>query len=300
MLPLRQALRRVRPRLTDASAQRIMILHGVDFSGADSGGSHKIRVATRLTRGSMPQPGGPPRASARTREGPSRGGPSREEARETTVERMDRRGLLERIRASARDGSAHFWRIDAPVGLPLSTLGSHEVRGDWLAAAQWMESFGGARPWRAALRSIERTEPRRATDHDARTPMAPMNLRVFKQTWTLVCEVLLPLAREGQVSIEPMRPVRGAAVSIGEGCPASVLQRKGWPSRAYKGEGEPPQRVREEILRRLRGAGVRTSAALQRQAAEDTEGDIVDALILATDPCACAVPREALVEGWVW
>jgi hypothetical protein len=204
------------------------------------------------------------------------------------------------MRASASDGSAHLWRIDAPAGLPIATIQSHDVAADWLGVAEWMESFGGARPWRAALRSLERTEPRRATDHDARTPMAPMNLRVFKQTWTLVCEVLLPLAREGQVSIEPMRPVRGARVSVGEGCPASVLQRRGWPSRAYKGAGEPPQRVREEILRRLRGAGVRTSAAVQRQAAEDAEGDIVDALVLATDPCACAVPREAIVEGWVW
>ena len=281
-----------------------MILHGVDFSGADSGGSHKIRVATRVTRGmrgARPDSGALARAGEGARDGGARdGGAPRPESGETTVERTDRRGLLERIRASATDGTAHFWRIDAPVGMPMSTLESHELHGDWLAVAEWMESFGGARPWRAALRSIERTEPRRVADHDARTPMAPMNLRVFKQTWTLVCEVLLPLAREGQVSIEPMRPVRGATVSVGEGCPASVLQRRGWPSRAYKGQGEPPQRVREEILRRLRGAGVRTSAAVQRQAAEDTEGDIVDALILATDPCACPVPREALVEGWVW
>jgi hypothetical protein len=275
-----------------------MILHGVDFSGADSGGSHKIRVATRAvrgTRGAPPKTGAPARMGGRARDAGLRS-----EASETTVERMDRRGLLDRIRASATDGNVHFWRIDAPVGMPMSTLESHEVRGDWLAVAEWMESFGGARPWRAALRSIERTEPRRVADHDARTPMAPMNLRVFKQTWTLVCEVLLPLAREGQVSIEPMRPLRGATVSVGEGCPASVLQRRGWPSRAYKGQGEPPQRVREEILRRLRGAGVRTSAAVERQAAEDIEGDIVDALVLTTDPCACVVPREALVEGWVW
>ncbi len=298
MLPLRQAVERVRTELTDAILHPIMILHGVDFSGADSGGSHKIRVATRVTRGTRGapmQPSSAPRAGARGRDG----GP-RSEAPETTVERMDRRGLLERIRASAADGSLHFWRIDAPVGLPMSTLASHGLGGDWRTVAEWMESFGGARPWRAALRSADRTEPRRMADSDARTPMAPMNLRVFKQTWTLVCEVLLPLAREGTVSIEPMMPVRGATVSVGEGCPASVLQRRGWPSRAYKGKGEPPQRVREEILRRLRGAGVRTSAAVQRQAAEDTEGDMVDALILATDPCACAVPREALVEGWVW
>jgi len=270
-----------------------MILHGVDFSGADSGGSHKIRVATReLSR---------IQHARNARAGQGRGGDrAGSTAPESTVERMDRRGLLERIRESARDGSAHFWRIDAPAGLPLSTIESHELPRDWMAVAEWMESFGGPRPWRAALRSVERTEPRRAADHEARTPMAPMNLRVFKQTWTLVCEVLLPLAREGEVSIEPMRPVRGALVSVGEGCPSSVLQRRGWPSRAYKGEGEPPQRVREEILRRLRGAGVRTSAALQRQAAEDTEGDIVDALILVTDPRACAVPQEAAFEGWVW
>ena len=74
----------------------------------------------------------------------------------------------------------------------------------------------------------------------------------------------------------------------------------GEPRRPDRHSGGAREDELEEILRRLRGAGVRTSAAVQRQAAEDTEGDIVDALVLATDPCACAVPREAIVEGWVW
>ena len=249
-----------------------MILHGVDFSGADSGGAHKIRVATRpwsRARGSEPS---------------------------VTVERMDRRGLLERIRASAADGKPHLWRIDAPVGLAAATLDAHGVAHRWIDCAQWMASFGGARPWRAALRAVDRTEPRRAADAEARTPMAPMNLRVFKQTWTLVCEVLLPLAQEGRVSIEPMAPVRGAASCVGEGCPATVLQRAGWPSRAYKGDGDPPRKVREEILRRLRGAGVRAAPQVEREAAADVEGDMVDAMLLVTDPPATVVPAVAAFE----
>lgn len=253
-----------------------MVLHGVDFSGADSGGAHKIRVATRAwrtARGTEPN---------------------------VTVERMDRRGLLERIRASASDGSAHLWRIDAPVGLAAATLDAHGLPHDWLSCAKWMAQCGGARPWRAALRAVDRTEPRRIADAEARTPMAPMNLRVFKQTWTLVCEILLPLAQERVVSIEPMAPVHGATCSVGEGCPASVLHRAGWPARAYKGEGDPPRRVREEILRRLRGAGVRMAAPVEREAAADVEGDMVDAMLLATDPPSTVVPAAAAFEGWVW
>ncbi len=245
-----------------------MIVHGVDFSGAETGGLHKIRIASFKT------------------------------ASEIVVERADRKALMERILASARGDDQHLWRIDAPFGLPIQTLQSHGIAEEWLASAKWAAGSGSPRAWRTVLRSISREEPRRTTDMHARTPLAPMNLRIFKQTWTLICELLLPLHERG-VSIEPMART-GSHATVCEGCPASVLHRLGWPSQGYKGKGEPPSRVRGLIARRLIEIGLPLSQALVQKATEDEEGDILDALILLTPPTHTVVPAEALVEGWVY
>lgn len=254
-----------------------MILHGVDFSGADGGGHAKIRIAERdLAR---------PEAPIRMRG------------------RVDRTGLLNAVRASRADGVDHLWRIDAPIGVPLETLDACGVEPSWRAMAEWMASYADARAWRSAVRDRSRREPRRACDLAERTPMAPMNLRVFKQTWTLIVEVLLPLVREGAregVRIEPVSLGDDARVVVCEGCPASVLARFEWPTRGYKGGGEPPKHVRAEIVRSLAGRGLRIPESVAAEAIADVEGDVLDALLLVTDPPATSPTGEAGVEGWVW
>jgi len=251
-----------------------VLLHGVDFSGADSGGSAKIRIVDRNLRT-------PKDAIV------SRG-------------RADRGTLLRLIRESVRDERDHVWRIDAPFALAIETLDAASVPHEWLSMAQWMHQFGSPRGWRNELRTISRKEPKRVCDRSEHTPMAPMNLRVFKQTWTLISEVLLPLAEEG-VRIEPVANVEGhAKVVVCEGCPASVLRRFDWPDRGYKGGGEPPKLVRAEIVSKLKAIGVAISDALTKDAVEDVEGDLLDAMLLVAPPAMTVVPREALVEAWVY
>ncbi len=242
--------------------------HGVDFSGADDGGTHKIRVA------SWPEGG------------------------VVQLERTNRAALVRSIRDGALRGESHLWRIDAPGGLPSATLAAHGVEGNWGAAARWARDFGSARAFRNALRSVSRVEPRRETDQELRAPLAPMNLRVFKQTWSFIAEVLLPLHEAG-VSIVPMAPTASSVV-VCEGCPASLLRIHGWPSHGYKGGGDPPRRRREEFVRRLSERSIPLSSAQCAQAVDDTEGDILDAFILLMDPLPTAVPQQGLVEGWIY
>ena len=251
-----------------------MILHGVDFSGADSGGAAKIRVVERNLR--------------------ARGEPV------SLRGRFDRRTLLRLMLESAREPGEHLWRIDAPFSLPIETLDAFEVPHDWLAMARWMAAFGSPRGWRHDVRTIHRKEPKRVCDASEATPMAPMNLRVFKQTWTLICEVLLPLAEAG-VHIEPLvNRAQESRMVVCEGCPASVLRRFGWPSKGYKGQGDPPRVVRATILERLPSVGVRMTDALAREAMDDPEGDLLDAILLTTTPTTTVVPAEALIEAWVY
>jgi hypothetical protein len=251
-----------------------MILHGVDFSGADSGGAAKIRVVDRNLR-------------ARGDEVALRG-------------RFDRKTLLRTILESAREPGEHLWRIDAPFSLATESLTALGVARDWKAMAAWMADFGSPRGWRHAVRAVDRREPKRFCDRADSTPMAPMNLRVFKQTWTLICEVLLPLAEAG-VRIEPLvNTAEPSRTTVCEGCPASVLHRLGWPTKGYKGQGDPPRVVRATILERLPSVGVRMPDALAREAMDDAEGDLLDAILLTTTPVQTVAPADAMIEGWVY
>ena len=250
-----------------------LVIHGVDFSGADSGGAAKIRVVTR----DMSDPRAPV----------------------ASMGRLDRRALVRAVLASRADGRNHLWRVDAPLSIPAEIVREFGLAEDWMAVARWMQEQGSPRMWRTAVRGLTRREPRRACDAAMSTPMSPLNLRVFKQTWTFICEVLLPLAEEG-VRIEPCVPGTSNAVVICEGCPASVLNARGWPKRGYKGAGEPPRALRAQLLRQLGEWGVVVPPAMAEEATRDEEGDLLDAIILATPPFAAVVPAVGRVEGWVY
>lgn len=249
-----------------------MRLHGVDFSGGGGGGRGKIRAVARdLDR---------PRVPLRD------------------LGRLDRAGLRSLILDAADDGPS-LWRIDAPASVPIEVAEAHGVGDTWLEIARWMRGYEDARAWRTALRAKSRREPRRRCDRAFATPMAPMNLRVFKQTWTFVCEILLPLAESGRVRIEPVHP-GNAATTVVEGCPAAVLASKGWPRRGYKGRGDGPREVREEILRLVGEAGVVVGSEMADEAVADGEGDLLDAVLLATEPWSGPVPASASIEAWVY
>ena len=135
--------------------------------------------------------------------------------------------------------------------------------------------------------------------------MAPMNLRVFKQTYTVITEILLPLAREG-VAIDPVEMPLGAApaVRVCEGCPSSVLRHHGWAYKGYKGGGDPPRRLREEFVRLLRKEGLEIASETAVEAIHDEEGDLLDALILTLPLIEGTLTAEheqqARVEAWVF
>ncbi|MFO0872920.1 MAG: DUF429 domain-containing protein [Phycisphaerales bacterium] len=246
-----------------------MILHGVDFSGGDQPGG-KIWVATRDGR------------------------------RPVALRRgFDHHALVELIAASASDGRPHLWRIDAPFAVAIETLAAHGIDPTWSAMSTWLGSFGTPREWRSACRGLDRAEPRRATDREARTPMAPQNLRVFKQTWSAITRILVPLAARG-VRIEPVAGPRTACVVVAEGCPASALHARGWPVRGYKGAGQPPMQRRREIVAGLRREKVDIAPAAAQMAIDDTEGDGVDALLLVANPTQTVVPQEGMAEAWVY
>ncbi len=269
MLPLRQERRWMRRRIRRLKR---VLLHGVDFSGGADGGRGKIRVVRREVG-----------------------------VRGASIEAIGAMSRRELLRAIEGAGEPSLWRIDAPFGLPVETLEAHGLAASWIESARWMKAFGTPRAWRTALRDRSRREPRRMCDRASSTPMAPMNLRVFKQTWSLICEILLPLAEAG-VRIEPVHGDHRQTV-VAEGCPASVLRLRGWPSRGYKGHGDAPREARRAILADLAAEwrnAVSIPAELGSAAIDDEEGDLLDAMLLVTDPWQGPVPACAGIEAWVY
>ena len=247
-----------------------IVRHGVDFSGATTGGSG-IRIATRVGDGEV-----------------------------SDLRRVDRLALRRTILDGLEDGARHVWLIDAPFGIPRSTLEACGIEDSWEASVRWLASYGDPREWRRAVRQQSRKEPKRTADYASATPLASMNLRVFKQTWTAMVEVLSPLAAAG-VRVEPLAGPRGSSVVVAEGCPASLLKRAGDSAKGYKGREGTHRTRREEILR---GAstrlGLRVSPDVARRCLDDDGGDDLDAVLLTIDPLVTVSPSEARVEGWVY
>ena len=127
-----------------------------------------------------------------------------------------------------------------------------------------------------------------------------MNLRIFKQTWTAMVELLVPLAAAG-VRVEPLAGPAGSNVVVAEGCPASLLKRAGDSARGYKGRTDANRERRAEILATARKDwGLRIAGEAARQAVDGQGGDDLDAALLTLDPLVTVIPSEATVEGWVY
>jgi hypothetical protein len=263
------------------------VYHGVDFSGAKH---HRGKIWVSTWNGKDP---------ATTRNG------------------FSHAELVGAIAGSAGDGCRHYWLIDAPFNLSVQQLETQGIECNWRATLDWLASFDSARDWRRACRKVSRVEPRRAVDIRAHTPFAPINLRMFKQTWHCMVSLLLPLVDDDRVAILPMGlagaeqdRMESARVRIGESCPSSVLRRLGWPHTGYKGIAPKNKQAREDLLRRLeREAGISVTEGVRDTAIVDTEGDALDSLLILASASRFAKSDHAKilqddslarVEGWVY
>ncbi|MBW1690042.1 MAG: DUF429 domain-containing protein [Deltaproteobacteria bacterium] len=151
-------------------------------------------------------------------------------------------------------------------------------------------------------------ELKRTTDIVSRTPFSPYNLRVYRQTYFGIRDVLAPLIRADLARILPMQQPRDGKAWVLEICPASTLTREQLRA-PYKGRAEVRRTARIKILQALEKRlqlGVATSVG-RSNIAEDCGGDALDSVIAAyaafrasrnSFACDAAFPYER--EGWVY
>lgn len=152
-------------------------------------------------------------------------------------------------------------------------------------------------------------EQRRLTDHVMRSPQAPANLRIYRQTDAWLRFILSPLLREQAVAVAPFRPPLNDRPYLLEVCPSVTLRNLGLPHQGYKGNKAHHRTRRAEITRALAMLGVHIPQSIASRVIAQTGGDALDSLIAALTTwlvtqekllSPAVLPPEAYQEGWIY
>lgn len=169
--------------------------------------------------------------------------------------------------------------LDFPFGLPRRLV----------EEASWEEfvlSFPNRHhspeAFREACRAvINGSELKRVTDRETGTPFSPYNLRLYRQTYFGIHDVLAPLVRERSARVLPMQSPVPDRPWLLEICPASTLKHESlyWP---YKGKTREHRQGRERILEAIvEGAHLSLSSSLGALILDDIGGDALDSVVAA-------------------
>lgn len=273
--------------LGNASAtQRIF---GVDFSGARKAGK-TIWVAQCVLKGG---------SLSVEACGPAKDLPGGEVRRERALA-----ALVENVR---REEDAVFG-FDFPFSVPQTLI----------KARTWQEfvhSF--ARSFRTEEEFYKRCheksdgkEPKRKTEKIAATPFNSFNLKIFRQTYFGIKDVLVPLLQANHISIIPMVKRRGIHSTVIEICPASFLLREEI-ERKYKGRETIQREARARILGAIEQRhSVRfASRSLHETVLENHGGDALDSVLAALAaarafekgfPVRKSCAQAARLEGYIY
>ena len=184
------------------------------------------------------------------------------------------------LRAFIRKKRDCIFGLDFPFGIPRVFV-AEESWEEWLGA--FPERYTNPEGFRRLCHLASNgKELKRATDVENKTPFSPYNLRLFRQTFFGVKDLLSPLIREKAVCVLPFQKPQGARPWIIEICPASTLKTKNL-SFPYKGSGRDRKVSREKILRAMEKTGVLKvqKPSMRKRIIENRGGDALDSVIAA-------------------
>ena len=239
-------------------AERVI---GIDFSGAEKAGD-AIWIAEGRIEGERVRIESCRPASAIADSGPERG-----------------HCLPALVNFIAGQGNAIIG-CDFPFSLPAAMIEA----GTWRAFAMELGGrFACAEDFLAdCRRRANGREIRRACDRESRVPFAAYNLRIYRQTYYGIRDVLAPLLYSSGAVVLPMERTRPDRPWVIETCPASTLKHAGlYPS--YMGRGDATRAARRHIANGLvrRGLLAPLSRSLRRLAIENQGGDALDSMVAA-------------------
>ncbi len=145
----------------------------------------------------------------------------------------DRDQCLAALRDFIGRESASALGLDFPFGLP-QALVKHKKSWEDFVLSFPGDYFAPEEFRRLCREAAGGHELKRLTDQETQTPFSAYNLRLYRQTYYGIRDVLHPLVRDQLACVLPMQSALPGKPWILEICPASTLKRKGLYS-SYKG-----------------------------------------------------------------
>jgi hypothetical protein len=188
----------------------------------------------------------------------------------------ERDSALEHLRSiiTSSDGVVG---LDFPFSIPRDLMGYSR----W---ETFVRQFGRNYPDEREFRKIcfakaKKRELKRITDTETKTPFCTYNLRLYRQTYFGIKDVLAPLVKEESVCVAPMQRVEPGKPLVVEICLASTLKVLGLYLQ-YKGKDPAHRSARASILRELESKKlVSIDAKVRPKLLDDTEGDALDSVV---------------------
>jgi hypothetical protein len=201
-------------------------------------------------------------------------------AKDLSCSGQQRDQAISALRAFIRKKRDCVFGLDFPFGIPRALI-LEENWEEWLAAfpERYTSSEGFERQCRLASNG---KELKRATDVETKTPFSPYNLRLYRQTYFGVRDVLGALVREKAVCVLPLQKPQDEKPWAIEICPAATLKIKNL-SFPYKGSGRDRKASRGKILRGMETTGVLKvqKPSVRKRIVENKGGDALDSVIAA-------------------
>jgi hypothetical protein len=203
----------------------------------------------------------------------------------------------------AQSGEAIFG-LDFPLSVPQAVFADQT----WLHFIRtFAQRFPSPQEFRRqSFLAAHGHELKRPTDVESKTPFSPYNLRLYRQTYYGLRDVIGPLVIDRVVRVLPMQSPRDDQPWLIEICPASTLKRLELYV-PYKGKTDRYRAARTTILAALTARGpVRLSRAIRSAVLDDPEGDALDSVIAALAVFRAAhqtgfsVPARYRREGFVF
>lgn len=168
--------------------------------------------------------------------------------------------------------------MDFPFGIPVQLM--YGLSWDELIR-NFPQLYANEDEFRDISRKLSgNAELKRLTDKEVKAPFCVYNLRLYRQTYFGIRDIIRPLVISGAASVLPLQPLKADVPWLMEICPASTLKKEGlyYP---YKGKGAKEKGVREHILHHLEKEALDMPKDIWDTALENADGDALDSIVAA-------------------
>jgi hypothetical protein len=267
-------------------------VYGIDFSGAKNAGS-KVWIASAVIIGNALQI------------------EDCYQAKDLPDSDAERDRCLGTLRHFISEQKACAFGLDFPFGLPRKLIKDN----DWEEFVLYFGSrYSDPEQFRKDCRTATggpESKSKRETDIEAKTPWCAYNLRIYKQTYYGIRDLLAPLVRGQLAYVIPMQRKLPGKPWLFEVCPASTLKNINLYLSPYKKRDMESRVHRERIIEGLEETGtIRIkSSELRLKILGDWHGDALDSVIAAfatfralSNPACISLPGSSAyeLEGYVY